>query len=309
MKAPKGWYAIATAEQLKDRRPLALTCLGNDLVIWKARDGKLVAMYDRCPHRSAQLSQGSITQDGCAIACPFHGFEFASDGHCRLIPETGASAANLGVNTIPVEEKHGFIWLWHGDSKPDTDLPWFESLKEQNYSYSHHVEEWPMHVSRCVENQLDYAHLPYVHRNTIGGNVDVRQPVKFVVSDESITFYPSGQAQGQGYIEFRFPNIWMLTIVPNRFAQVMAFVPVTETRTVLHLRSYQAFCVLPGLDLLVNLAIGLQSRYILNQDRRVVLSQSPNNSLNATDEKLFASDRAVGEFRKWWNSLTADQIL
>ena len=298
MLLPGGWYVIAASHELKPLKPLGIERFGTNIVLWRNKSGKPVAMLDQCPHRSAQLSVGRIKQD--SIECPFHGFSFDLEGHCTLVPEIKKAAPNLTVQTFQVIEKNGFIWCWYGIEQASHDLPWFEALDKGKWSYSQQATNWPTHISRCIENQLDYAHLPFVHKNTIGGNTDVTKPVKFELNNSSIKFYPESSQNGSGFIEFRFPNIWMLTIVPDKFAQMMAFVPVNEKMTRLYLRGYQSFITLPLISTVFDTIGAWQSKYILNQDRRVVLSQEPKSSLDAAHEILYPSDQGIKHFRRRW---------
>ncbi len=300
MQLPAGWYVVADVSELKARKPLAIERFGLALVLWRQENGSIVAMLDQCPHRSAKLSVGSLV--GNSIQCKFHGFEFDACGSCQLVPETRKAAPNLKVPIFPVREMHGFIWIWHGQSEPAAELPWFDALLQGSWSYSKQSTTWPTHVSRCIENQLDYAHLPYVHRNTIGGNMDVTKKVTFETCDEYIRFFPSGKEAGTGFIEFRFPNIWSLTIVPGKFGQMMAFVPVSENETKLYLRGYQSFITIFGLAQIFDTIGAWQSAYILNQDREVVLSQHPRSSIDSDHEILYPSDTAIKFFRERWRA-------
>ena len=298
MLLPSGWYVVADASELRPGKPLAIERFGKNLVLWRKSNGSPVAMLDQCPHRSAKLSVGSISQD--SIQCKFHGFEFDHSGQCLFVPETKKAAPNLKVPTLPIVEQHEFLWIWLGSQEPDSEVPWFQPLITGNWSHSHQVTEWPAHVTRCIENQLDYAHLPFVHKNTIGSNVDLSRSVEFETASEVIRFFPSGREAGS-FIEFRFPNIWMLTIVPGKFAQMMAFVPVSESVTRLYLRGYQSFVTLIGLSTVFDTIGAWQSRVILNQDREVVVSQHPPSSIESSHEILYPSDSAIKFFRSRWS--------
>jgi phenylpropionate dioxygenase-like ring-hydroxylating dioxygenase large terminal subunit len=255
-------------------------------------------MLDQCPHRSAKLSIGRIIDNH--IQCPFHGFEFDECGKCVLVPETKRAAPTLKTQTFSILERHGFLWIWHGPpADSDCEIPWFEQLVGGKWSYSEQATDWSTHITRCIENQLDYAHLPYVHRDTIGKDVDVTKPVRFETDKDFIRFYPAGDSS-RGFVEFRFPNIWMLTIVPGRFAQMMAFVPVSENITRLYLRGYQSFVTLFGIRTIFDMVAAWQSSIILNQDRQVVLSQDPQHALSAKHEVFYQSDTAVKCFRQRW---------
>jgi phenylpropionate dioxygenase-like ring-hydroxylating dioxygenase large terminal subunit len=249
---------------------------------------------------------------GGGLVCPFHGFEFGADGRCNHIPELGRGSARIGVATLPAREAHGFVWLWWGlqGQPPDEALPWFDDLgDEAGYRRFGLDELWPTHYTRSVENQLDYAHLPYVHRSSIGRFV--REPMRVQMeTDERRIFWfdearreagpePRGEGGGQSFIEFHFPNVWQNRISPS-FALSLAFVPVDAEHTLLlltsHLRS--AAAQLPVLGTMVGALTTALNRWILSQDRQVVLSQQPIDSLQASDEVLVGSDQAIRHFRK-----------
>ena len=52
---PNQWYPILESRQLRGKKPLGVTRLGEKLVLWREANGRIVCMPDRCPHRSAML--------------------------------------------------------------------------------------------------------------------------------------------------------------------------------------------------------------------------------------------------------------
>jgi hypothetical protein len=44
--------------------------------------------------------------------------------------------------------------------------------------------------------------------------------------------------------------------------------------------------------------MSVSNRFILSQDRRVVVTQTPASSLDVETDRLVAADRAVSQFRK-----------
>ncbi|MDQ5937046.1 MAG: hypothetical protein QG574_4405 [Cyanobacteriota bacterium erpe_2018_sw_21hr_WHONDRS-SW48-000092_B_bin.40] len=296
MKVPAGWYVILSSTELKKNRPTAIERFGRSLVVWRKSSGEPVITSDQCPHRGVKLSLGTINKD--CIVCPFHGFEFDSTGACQLVPETKKSAVNLTVPTFSATEKHGFIWMWLGEeaTSATTQTHWFDELENPKLVYSEHSDVWPIHVTRCIENQLDYAHLPYLHRNSIGRGFDVSIKRDFQLDDMQITL---GFKDGGGF-QFKFPNIWRLVIKPGSFYQMLAFVPINEQSTKIYARSYQSFVTFGGLKPLIDIISNYQNSVILNQDKYAVISHSPNSSIDATNEKLYPSDHGIDWFRKKW---------
>src|ERR1041385_5261181 len=64
------WYIACAASRL-GAAPLAIKVLDQELVVFKDASGGAHALLDRCCHRGARLSLGTVT-DG-ALACGYHG--------------------------------------------------------------------------------------------------------------------------------------------------------------------------------------------------------------------------------------------
>ena len=83
------WHPVATVGEL-DQGPVARTLCGTPIVLFRAGDGRPVALPDRCSHRNAPLSLGAVV-DGC-IECPYHGWRYDGSGRCVEIPSIGLAA-------------------------------------------------------------------------------------------------------------------------------------------------------------------------------------------------------------------------
>ena len=299
MRLANGWYVVADSREVKAGKSLGLKRFGKALVLWRTKNGSVIIMDDRCPHRFAGLSGGDIVND--KIVCPYHGFEFDCSGSCTNVPETGKSATNLKVTTYNTREVHGFIWIWIGES-PQSEIPWFSDIND-SFTFCQFEETWNCHFTRCVENQLDYAHLPIVHKTTIGRFVSSPKNlnVEFELSEERIKFSPSSRA----FIEFLFPNIWRNFISPG-FQLVLAFVPISDDQTKLYLRSYYRFPKIPIVSTIIAGTLNYTNKKILSQDRAVVLSQIPNSSMDprVDNEAPYPSDRAVKFYREVLQKIT-----
>jgi phenylpropionate dioxygenase-like ring-hydroxylating dioxygenase large terminal subunit len=308
------WYPLLECHEV-GRKPFGVERLGRRFVFWRSANGVLHAQPDRCPHLGAALSSGSIQDNH--IVCPFHGFRFDATGQCTHVPAVGRNGRippGLAVRSFPVREAHGLVWLWWGDPQDATDaLPYFAELEE---GWSHHTitVDWPVHYTRAIENQLDSAHLPFVHRTTIGssrrtviegphvesGEAGIRVWVTSRSDDgkarspAELAAAAAGTAPG---LQLLYPGIWMLDLGP-RLKNFIAFVPVNATTTRYYLRTYHRI----RMRLLAwpfERLMGLSSRYILGQDKRVVLTQTPASSLDATEDRHIGADRAIVLYRKW----------
>ena len=83
------WYPAIEAHKVGrksfiffgQRKPTRVKMLGEDVVIFRGKDGKYGALWDRCPHRGALLSYGWCEFEG-TVSCPYHGYTFDETGLC-----------------------------------------------------------------------------------------------------------------------------------------------------------------------------------------------------------------------------------
>ena len=322
------WYVVLDSAEVPKNQPLGVMRFGLRMVFWRDQDGQVHAQEDRCCHRGAQLSKGTVVE-GC-IECPFHGWRFDGKGACVLVPSNGRSAPipnSFRLRNFAVQEKYGWIWLFWSSSELQEDaLPNIEYFAElQSPSWKTHTLQdlWPVHYTRAIENQLDVTHLAFTHRRTIG---NIKKPIVdgpvFVWKDEqTLCFFPVTQSddgqiarkasevkvdEPQGFLEFRFPNIWKLQIAAN-FYNFAAFVPVDESHSITYVRLYQGFVTWPVLGDWVSAVMGWFNKRVLNEDRPMVLSQLPIQSDIQMDEMLVKGDAPIIEFRKRRHELLVAQ--
>ena len=161
------WYVAARSEDLKDK-PLYVKMLGSDFVLFRDDKGNPACLSNACPHRGDSLSNGSISENG-EIICPFHGWQFNSEGQCTKIPSIGdddpqTAAPGVKVDAYPTMEKQGLIWAFLGDdpdsAKPIMDIP---ELDDPQYTVIPYdvIFESNFHLAKF--SNLDYVHLPIVH--------------------------------------------------------------------------------------------------------------------------------------------------
>lgn len=288
------WYAILTADEVRPGRGTGARRLGHDLVFWRGADGQVHGALDRCPHRGAKLSPGKV-KDGC-IECPFHGFLFDGAGTCTAIPahpERRISAA-MSLAPLPLREAHGFVWLWTGpEAAPDGEIPFFdfEGFSWQGSQLTVPVET---HYTRAIENQLDFAHLPFVHASTIGRFATAEVEVNTAVDGDRIR---ADVGQPDGFIDFLGPNLWRLRTGPTW--QFLVFVPIDEGRMQYYMRNYQPWVHAPGLRWMVGRANAVVNRMIIGQDTPVVESQPAEETRLRMDEVLVPSDQPIIAYRRW----------
>jgi phenylpropionate dioxygenase-like ring-hydroxylating dioxygenase large terminal subunit len=311
---PDQWYAVLESKELPRNRPIGVIRMGERLVFFRDSEENPVCLYDQCCHRGAKLSKGKIMGD--TVRCPFHGLEYDSSGKCAVIPANGRNAEvpdRYKVNAYPAREYMDFIWIWYGESRDEyPEINFVEDLRDE-FSYSTVRDLWNTHYSRAIENQLDVIHLPFVHFNSIGrGNRRiVNGPVTKYEGNKILVWVTNEVDQGQTplnpdempdpieppLLQFYFPNTWQ-----NRLSDstrvVVAFAPIDDEHTMMYVRLYKKTVTLPVLKTIYNFFSRFGNRFILNQDRRVVVTQEPKMSQLRMDERLIQGDRPIIFYRR-----------
>lgn len=311
------WYPLFLAREIT-AKPQRVERFGEHWMVCRLAKGSFLMTQDRCPHMGASLSGGTVNEG--QIQCPFHGFCFNAEGNCTQIPALGRNSSHIPkkmkLRTIPLKDVQGWIWGWWGDAPLDaTQIPAF---KEIDHTWRGHAiaSNWAVHVTRAIENQLDVAHLPFVHRNSIGagGRSLVEGPYVEADAQSIRVWVTNARDEGQlprsletlatlakdqpPNIEFRFPGLWQLRI-HSQLRLLVAFVPINARKTRFYIRACHTNRI-PLLGWLYSQLLGLSNRWILREDERVVSQITPESSLDAGEDILIASDRAIVLFRKIW---------
>ena len=320
------WYVVLESSEL-GRKPVGFVRMGERMVFWRDDAGKPVCHVDRCAHRGASLVPGQVLRGDSApdraggrIQCPFHGIEYDASGRATVIPANGRGLAvpeGFRLRTCPTHEAHGFVWIWWGgsDGAAPTAPPRFFADIPEGMPYSTKRDPWDNHYSRSIENQLDMAHLPFVHRNTIGrGGMTVVDGPGILPQEGGFSVYvynrhddgspartgaevPVPKTTTTQKLEFLFPNLWE-NFITDKLRILAAFVPVDGERTIVYLRFYQGFMRIPLLRGLVHAVGDKMNLVIAHQDRRIVNTQVPKADGTGSGELLFPGDAAIMEYRK-----------
>lgn len=164
------WYAVAHSEEIA-AKPLEIQLLGRRYAAYRGADGKAVVLGNRCPHRGASLSAGFVK--GCALVCPYHGWEFEADGACSRVPanpEGVRVAQRARVESLETTEGSGFVWAFVGELPPGErpPIPVCPEFGDPSWRRITGEFRWKAHYTRVVENAVDIAHAPFVHSKTFG---------------------------------------------------------------------------------------------------------------------------------------------
>lgn len=180
------WYAVSTIDAITDH-PRGIELLDTGYVIWRGPDKELIATVDRCTHREARLSLGTLN-DGC-LQCPYHGWTFGSEGRCVDVPSSGKDAPippSAHLVSLPVEERYGLVWLC--PAEPEFPIPYLDVEDNSNFTrLNTAMQIWNCSVTRMIDNMLDVAHFPYTHAGTFGREQEKTVP-NFTIAQLDDTF-------------------------------------------------------------------------------------------------------------------------
>jgi phenylpropionate dioxygenase-like ring-hydroxylating dioxygenase large terminal subunit len=160
------WYVAEDVANITDS-PKRVKLLGFDFVLFRDETGAINCLSDVCVHRGASLGAGRV-EKGC-VECPYHGWTFNGKGDVTKIPslpEGTKVPARARVDSYPVQEKYGWVWVFLGDL-PEAERPPLPAFPEfddtENWRCIRGEWLWQADYVRVVENGLDFAHAPFVH--------------------------------------------------------------------------------------------------------------------------------------------------
>ncbi len=160
------WYPVLPVGQLGDR-PQAFTLLGESIVIWRSGNGEIAVVADRCCHRSAKLSRGSVVQGH--LQCAYHGWQYNNQGVCVFVPQLGSAAipGSYCIKRFHSAQRYGYIWVCLGE--PLQGIPEIAEAGDPGFRQIHEFyEPWHCQGLRVMENEMDMAHPTFVHTQTFG---------------------------------------------------------------------------------------------------------------------------------------------
>ncbi len=169
-KIIEGWYWAIRSAELKRGRARALSFLGRELVLYRGQDSRVCAMDAYCPHMGAHLAEGKV--EGNSIRCLFHYWKYDQSGRCIEIPCQQQTDFVPQIQTLPVEEKYGLIWIWTG-SQAKMPVPCVPELEghECDFALGKRFTK-ACHPSVMMINAIDSQHFNSVHQLSVDLNLE-----------------------------------------------------------------------------------------------------------------------------------------
>ncbi|GCE10216.1 aromatic ring-hydroxylating dioxygenase subunit alpha [Tengunoibacter tsumagoiensis] len=302
------WHALARSSDVVPEKPVAARLLGEDLVLWRSKDGTIHAWRDLCIHRGAKLSLGKT--NGTTLSCPYHGWVYDTEGRCVRFPAHPEQCppAKAQARVFRARERYDTIWVSLG--QPEQDIPPFAEWDDPDFKA---VVCGPYTVRaggpRLIENFLDVAHFPFVHTGSLGdlehttlSDYTVEVTAEEVVANDITVWQPDPLGVGHGaYMHYVYKVLRPLTAYlakqaddTSGLALLFTITPVDVDHSLVW--TYEATTTLEESDEEI---IKFQES-ILFQDIPVVESQRPELlPLDLQAELHLRSDRLSIAYRRW----------
>ena len=121
---PTGWFQVAWSEEIGFGDVHKMKYFDQEMVAWRAESGQLTVMNAYCEHLGAHLGYGGKVV-GEVLQCPFHGWQWSSEGRNVCIPYQDRPNRGRRVRTYPVVERNESVYIWHDikGTEPNFDVP------------------------------------------------------------------------------------------------------------------------------------------------------------------------------------------
>ena len=163
------WHPIAAVSELEGLKwNKRVRLLGEDLVLYRDKQGRIGLITEQCPHRRASLAYGIPTEDG--IRCPYHGWEFGHAGQCLEQPNEPEKSSFRHKITTPaysVEEMGGMFWAYIGPGREQAAAAAHRRLRHRrHHPHAAAARSFPANWLQIMENSLDPIHTEWLHGHT-----------------------------------------------------------------------------------------------------------------------------------------------
>ncbi|MDA0798373.1 MAG: Rieske 2Fe-2S domain-containing protein [Chloroflexi bacterium] len=184
------WHPVATAKDLTDEQPTKFVrVLGEDLVLFKDKSGRVGLIGDKCPHRNASLVYGRVEERG--ISCAYHGWLMDCEGNIIETPpeRNDAIMRNVKATAYPVQTFIGLLWAYMGPLPapviPHYDI-WVRKDGRRKVTVRPRLDcNW----LQPMENSADSAHLEILHQTSIGGDKQAVNTTRGFIDDVEMYQY------------------------------------------------------------------------------------------------------------------------
>lgn len=162
------WQPVCLASDI-DELPKRVKILGEELVAFRDKEGRVGVLDAHCAHRGTSLEYGRIEAAG--IRCCYHGWLFAVDGACLEQPGEPPDSTfrhKVAQPAYPAREYGGLVFAYMGPPDREPAFPCFDVLDRPGWSLFAYRNMSRGAVAECnwlqiQENAMDPVHTAFLH--------------------------------------------------------------------------------------------------------------------------------------------------
>jgi phenylpropionate dioxygenase-like ring-hydroxylating dioxygenase large terminal subunit len=183
------WYVAAWDHEVGSGL-VPVKVLGEAIVLYRKTDGVVAALEDACPHRKLPLSMGRIKGDD--VECGYHGLTFDCSGACTRVPGVEKIPHVARVQSYPIHERYGMLWVWMGDADMADPSLIFDVDHWDDPAWG--INRGESMVLDCnyllmTDNLLDPSHVAWVHQSSFGNAAAEEAPLETTVGSDGVTVW------------------------------------------------------------------------------------------------------------------------
>jgi len=162
------WQPVAFARDLA--APLRVCILGEDLVVFRDRGGRVGVLHLHCAHRGTSLEFGIPLERG--IRCCYHGWVYDVDGRCLETPGEPAGSRfreRVWQGAYPTHELAGLVFAYMGPPDRRPSFPVYDSYDVSGYRLMPAARfTLPCNWLQVKDNSMDPVHTAFLHALSSG---------------------------------------------------------------------------------------------------------------------------------------------
>jgi nitrite reductase/ring-hydroxylating ferredoxin subunit len=163
------WQPVAFRRDLGEL-PLSIKILGEDLVLFRDRGGRVGLLQLHCAHRGTSLEYGLVGERG--IRCCYHGWLYDVDG--RILetpgePEGSRLKEHLCQGAYPTHDFNGMIFAYMGPPDRRPAFPIYDTFDVPGLRLEPAAQFMlPCNWLQVKDNSMDPVHTAFLHARSSG---------------------------------------------------------------------------------------------------------------------------------------------
>ena len=200
------WIPAAKSEELvAGDGPMRLMLLGEKLIAFRDRRGRVAVMDHRCPHRNASLFLGRNEEGG--LRCIYHGWKFDARGNCVEMPSVAPAQDfkdKIRARAYQATERAGLVWVYMGGRAEPPPLPMLEATMVPDSELDLLFVQRDCNWLQSLEGDIDTSHIGFLHMGHVQPeDIPAGHYMEHTLTPRSPEYHVSDAPWGTTYGAFR----------------------------------------------------------------------------------------------------------